>query len=230
MAGPVPAIHAVEISIVDARHKAGHDDLLRCAPIGRNAVGIMRFSGFCDKRGNPGSPESVDRLSYVHREASAMYKAVSFAGAMLAGAFWAGSAADNAVAADFGYGYAPPAYAAPAYAAPAYVAPTPSVTVVINPPAATYVAPAAPAYAYTSPSYAAPAYYEARPVPPAPIPSPAYSYGAPAPDYAAEIDYDYADSGYAYAPARSYVAPGYASSAPRVCWHDSFGARHCRWR
>src|SRR4029077_19699915 len=111
-----------------------------------------------------------------------MYKALSFARAMLAGAFWAGGATDNAYAADFGYGYGPPAYAAPA---PAYATPAPSVTVVINPPAATYVAPGAPAYAYTSPSYAAPAYYDTRP--PAPIPSPGYAYVPPTTTYVAPV-------------------------------------------
>src|ERR1700674_3431256 len=116
---------------------------------------------------------------------------------MLAAAFCAGGASAQVItispgygyassygyASGYGYAYAPPAYAAPA---PAYGAPAPSVTIVISPPPATYVAPAAPAY-----GYAAPGYYEARPVPPAPIPTPGY---------AAEIDYDYADSGYAYAP------------------------------
>ena len=166
-------------------------------------------------------------------------KALSFTAAMLAAAFCAGGASAQVVtispgygyasgygyAPGYGYAYAPPAYGAPA---PGYGAPAPSVTIVISPPAPTYAAPAAPAYGYAAPSYAAPAYYEARPVPPAPIPAPAYSYMAPAPAFVDETEY--VDSGYDYAPAPRYATPGYASTATRVCWHDSFGARRCRWR
>ena len=119
-----------------------------------------------------------------------MNKALSFAAAMFAGAFSAGSASAQVVtispgygyAPNYGYAYAPPAYAAPA---PAYAAPAPSVTVVISPSAPTYAAPAAPAYGYVAPTYAAPTYYEERPVPPAPIPTPGYAYVTPAPTYVA---------------------------------------------
>src|SRR6266536_2382307 len=57
------------------------------------------------------------------------------------------------------------------------------------------------------------------------------AYAAPAPDYGAPAytdESDYVDSGYAYAPTRRYVTPGYASTATRVCWRDSFGFRRCR--
>src|ERR1051326_5521703 len=228
---------------------AARDRACSDAPEAGSPGGSCAVPAFATSEGTRGAGRRLT-VGPGSQGASAMYKALSFAGAMLAGAFCAGGAAGDAHAAHlgysagygYGYAYAPPAYAAPA---PAYAAPAPSVTVVIHPPAATYAAPA-PAYAYTSPSYAAPAYYEARPVPPAPIPSPGYAYVPPtttyvAPAYSEETEYvepgyayaparSYVEPGYAYAPARTYVAPGYASTAVRVCWHDSFGIRPCRWR
>src|ERR1051326_4974137 len=203
---------------------AARDRACSDAPEAGSPGGSCAVPAFATSEGTRGAGRRLT-VGPGSRGASAMYKALSFAGAMLAGAFCAGGAAGDAHAADlgysagYGYGYA---YAPPAYAAPA------------------------PAYAYTSPSYAAPAYYEARPVPPAPIPSPGYAYVPPtttyvAPAYSEETEYvepgyayaparSYVEPGYAYAPARTYVAPGYASTAVRVCWHDSFGIRHCRWR
>ena len=162
-------------------------------------------------------------------------KALGFVLAAVAGALSAGSAYAQVVtispgygyASSYGYPYTPPAYGAPA---PAYGLAAPSVTIVISPPAANYVAPGVPAY--TAPSYAAPPYaYEAAPVPPAPIPTPSYGYLAPAPTYEAPAyadETDYVDPGYAYTPTTRYVRRGYASSTTRVCWHDSFGVRRCR--
>src|ERR1051326_3858678 len=198
---------------------AARDRACSDAPEAGSPGGSCAVPAFATSEGTRGAGRRLT-VGPGSQGASAMYKALSFAGAMLAGAFCAGGAAGDAHAAHlgysagygYGYAYAPPAYAAPA---PAYAAPAPSVTVVINPPAATYAAPA-PAYPYTAPSYAAPAYSEETE-----YVEPGYAY-APARSYV--------EPGYAYAPARTYVAPGYASTAVRVCWHDSFGIRPCRWR
>jgi hypothetical protein len=40
---------------------------------------------------------------------------------------------------------------------------------------------------------------------------------------------EHVDPGYAHAPAATVTA-GYASSAIRACWRDSFGVRHRRWQ